>query len=65
MYHLGVFFSRVDVCCAMVQVKCLYKFVLLLLNSLIMGTAGEASADDILVGAQAAHHVLDSCAVLE
>ena len=45
MFHLGV-------CCAMVQAKCLHQFVLLFLNSLIMGTAEEAAASDILVGAQ-------------
>ena len=52
VFHLGVFFSRVNVCCAMVQAKCLHQFVLLFLKSLIMGTAEEAAASDILVGAQ-------------
>ena len=52
VFHLGVFFSRVNVCCGMVQAKCLHPFVLLFLNSLIMGTAEEATASDILVGAQ-------------
>ena len=52
VFHLGVFFSRVNVCCAMVQAKCSHPFILLFLNSLIMGTAEEAAASDILVGAQ-------------
>ena len=52
VFHLGVFFSRVNVCCAMFQAKCLHQFVLLFLNSLIMCTAEEATASDILVGAQ-------------
>ena len=37
----------------MVQAKCLCQLVLLFPNSLIIGTAEEAAADDILVGAQA------------
>ena len=36
----------------MVQAKCLHQFVLLFQNSLIMGTAEEVAASDILVGAQ-------------
>ena len=52
VFHLGIFFSRVNVCCAMLQANCLNQFVWLFLNSLIMGTAEEATASDILVGAQ-------------
>ena len=52
VFHLGVFFSRVNVCCAMVQAKCMHQFVLFFLNSLIMDTAEEATASDILVSAQ-------------
>ena len=36
----------------MVQANCLHQFVLLFLNSLIMGTAEEVAASDILVGSQ-------------
>ena len=43
VFHLGVFFSRVTVCCATVQAKCLHLFVSLFLNSFDHGACVFAS----------------------